>query len=125
MITREYDPETSTLKTKYCGNLTLDELREYLGHIGESGEYDRRLYILTDGSEAKVDFPVDAIGFVMEETAKAVKPYASVREAILTNNPLETAYATHYQSLNEIPNYAVQVLSTVEAATEWLYGGGE
>jgi hypothetical protein len=75
-----------------------------------------------DGFEAEVDFPVDAIESLMAETVKAVKGYASVREAILTDNPLETAYATHYQSLN---NYAVQVFSTLEAATEWLYGDGE
>ena len=103
MITSEYDPETSTLKAKYSGILTLDELQEHIAHIGESDQYDRRLYILTDGYEAKVAFPVDAIGAIMGETAKAVKRYESVREAILTDNPLETAYATHYQSLNGNP----------------------
>ena len=125
MITREYEAETSTLKAKYFGNLTLDELREHLNHLSESDKYDRRLYILTDAFEAKVDFPVDSIGSVMKMTAMALQRYASVREAILIDNPLETAYATHYQSMNEISNYAVSVFSTVEAAKEWLYGEDE
>ena len=123
MITREYEAKSSTLKAKYSGNLTLDELLEYINHLSESDEYDRRLYIFTDGFEAKVDFPVDAIESIMELTAKTLQRYASVREAILIDNPLETAYATHYQSMNEISNYAVRVFSTVEAAREWLATG--
>ena len=121
MITREYEAETCTLKAKFAGNLTLDELLQHLNHLSESDEYDRRLHILTDGHEAKVDFPVDAIESVMAATAKAVQGYVSVREAILVDGPLEAAYATIYQSINDIENYCVQVFSTIEAAQEWLY----
>ncbi len=125
MITREYEAKSCTLKAKYSGNLTLDELFQHLNHLSESAEYDRRLYILTDGYEVKVDFPADAIESIMETTARALQGYTSVREAILVDSPLEAAYATLYQSMNEISNYSVRVFSTVEAANEWLYGEDE
>ena len=60
MISRVYDAETSTLKAKYFGRLTADELQEHLRAIGDSDEYARPLYILVDGFEAEVDFPMDA-----------------------------------------------------------------
>ena len=112
MITREYEAKTCTLKAKYSGNLTLDELFEHFDHIHRSDEYDRRLYILTDGYEAKVDFPDDMIESVMARTVKAVQAYVSVREAILVDAPIEAAYATLYQGMNEIENYRVLVFST-------------
>jgi hypothetical protein len=57
---------------------------------------------------------------VVEANLKSLEQYNYIIDAIITDNPKETAFSMLYKELSATKKYKFNVFSTREAAIEWL-----
>jgi len=120
MITVKFNEATGILDSKYTGEVTLDEIVDYIVSTKENISYPRFLKILTDATQAEMNFPGDALSTIVDENNKSLERYDTIVDAIVIDSPRETALSLLYKELSRSLKYRFKVFSTREAATEWL-----
>jgi hypothetical protein len=121
MILNHFLPSLATLHTHWTGSISFNEVRR---HVLKRSQYSRRvpqLYVFTDVHRAHAAFPLSVLDLAWYDLAAALGQCASVREAIVADSPISTAYSTQFRNSNFLPNYQVEVFSTKARALQWLY----
>jgi hypothetical protein len=122
MISVMFDSKTGILDSKYTGVVTLDQIVDYIVATKENTSYPRFLKILSDATQAEMNFPGDALSTIVDENNKSLERYDTIVDAIVIDSPRETALSLLYKELSRSQKYRFKVFSTREAATEWLEG---
>jgi len=120
MIKAEYNNQKGILHSTFEGNVTLEEIVDYIVATKENKSYPRTLKILTNASKANMVFSPEDLAIIVEENYKSLEKYEYIIDAIVLSSPKETAFSVLYQELAKTKKYKFQVFSTNEAAIEWL-----
>jgi len=120
MIISKFNHQIGVLETKLQGDVTIEELIDYIVSTKQNTKYPRFLKILTDASEANMVFTHDELSLIVSETIESLEKYNFMQDAILVSSPIETALSILYQELSRSTKYEFQVFSTHQAAIIWL-----
>ena len=120
MILTEFDAQKGILDSRFKDEITLKEIVHYINETKENASYPRVLKILTDATEAVMNFDPEALPIIVEANNQSLQQYDRIIDAIVLANPRETALSVLYQELSKTGKYKFQVFSTRSAATKWL-----
>jgi hypothetical protein len=120
MITCNFNYQTQILETKYYGDITLEQIVNYINETSGNRNFPRELKILTDASNAHMTFGPFDIDAIVEANNNSLKNYNSITDALIVTNPNETALTFFFQQLSTNDKYKINAFSTKEAAVHWL-----
>lgn len=120
MVTTNFNIKTGNLESKFDGDIYLTEIVNYIIATKENSTYPRTLKIITDATKASFNFSIDDLEIILDENYKSLEKYNYIIDAIIIDNPKNTAISMLYQELAKTNKYKFGVFSTIEAATEWL-----
>ncbi|MFV0540906.1 MAG: hypothetical protein ACK5MZ_06670 [Aestuariibaculum sp.] len=119
MITSRYNKHLKILETQYKGIVGLEEVLNYAIDIEKNIDYPRKLKILINAVDVKMNLSVNDLEIVKEAKTKTIKQYNSIIVAMIVNNPENAAKSMIYQIM--VANlYRYETFSTQEAAIHWL-----
>jgi len=120
MILTEFNQKTGVLYSKFEGEVTLNEIVEYILKTKENKLYPRTLKILTDATKSDMNLVFEDLGIIVAENYKSIEQYDCIIDAIVLKSPKETALSMLYQELAKTGKYKFNIFSTREAAMQWL-----
>jgi len=120
MIKVEYKPQEGYLHSIYDGDITKDDLINYIDATRLNKSYPRKLKILTDSTKANMLLSKADLELVIEANYKSLEQYDYIYDAIITSNPKETAFSMWFKKMSANNKYKFEVFFTVEAALKWL-----
>ncbi|MDA3930692.1 MAG: hypothetical protein PF541_17225 [Prolixibacteraceae bacterium] len=101
-------------------NISVASIKEGFRLIKNNKSFPRKLNILIDARETKLDFDIKNVQEIVTESSEAVRSFKMFKEAIILNRPKDTALATLISLGIKQINYRLGVFSTREAAINWL-----
>lgn len=120
MINFEFNKELNILEVRYSGIISLNDLIEFGNQIYEDNSLPKKLFILTDVTQAEYHIGLNEFPELLNNLQKHVSRFEYVRAAFIQSRPKETAYSILLSTENHIDNYYHEVFYTREAALHWL-----
>lgn len=120
MITSEFNQLTGFLDSRFKGKVKLQEIVDFMEATKNNRIFPRSLKILTDTTNAEFDMTTFDLNKIVEANNQSLEQYDYIIDAIVLENPKETALSILYQEMAANKKYVFQVFSTREAAKSWL-----
>lgn len=120
MILTEFNQKTGILDSKFEGEVTLNEIVEYIRKTKENKSYPRVLKILTDATKSHMNLVFEDLKIIVAENYKSIEQYDYIIDAIVLESPKETALSMLYQELAKTRKYKFKIFATREASIYWL-----
>jgi hypothetical protein len=115
-----FDPNDGILYTYSSNVTTLEHMLQGIDGIISNKELPRELKILEDGRGAQVTFPPKDLSILVDKLELALLQYLSLRQAVVHDDPRNTALAVLINRHMKNEKYVLEVFSTIEAARLWL-----
>lgn len=118
----EYNYLKSIIRVILTGHLTLDNIKQLSKELNKSVTNKNNL-ILTDARDTIFDFEINDLGKLysfIDDLNKNLIPENLVYEAILINNPRESAITILFNIEKKKFNHIYNIFSTEEVAINWL-----
>ena len=117
MIEYKYNKKEEIFYVKRYGEVSLDDIIEYINNISIQSLNYKSLYLLTDTRESITKFNIEDFPFILSEIKKQLHNYEEVKDAIIVEAPLNAAFSTFFENMsNKLENYHYKTFSTVAAA---------
>ena len=120
MVTSEFNHKTGILESKFIGEVYLKEIIDYIISTKENTSYPRLLKIITDASNANFNFEINDLEKIITENEKSLEKYDNIIDAIIVDNPKNTAISMLYKELEKNDKYKFEIFITKKAALSWL-----
>ncbi len=122
MITSEYNKDLGLLKTKFEGVVTISEITDYIKSLRENTKLPSGLKIFTDASKASFEENVDPkeIENLAKENFLNLNYFVFIYDVFIVSGTMEMALGHLYKEFSQADNYSFKLVSTKEAAIEWL-----
>lgn len=116
-----FDEEARVLNLRTEGIMKVDDIISHYVHITKDQSLPKKLKVLIDSRETKMDLKFEDIALTNDAVIKALEKFSSLKEAIIVDKPYETAIATMYERFYlKMESYHFRVFSTEHAARNWL-----
>lgn len=120
MIESEFNKTNNRLETKYIGNVTCDEVIDYIKTTKLNTQFPRDLKIISDTSNGLFNFSIEDLDKIIVENNKSLERYNSITDAIIVDNPKNTVLTFLYKELAKTKKYKFEIFATSTAAIKWL-----
>ena len=120
MIETSVNRDTGILDSRFEGEVTIEEIVDYIVATKKNKLYPRTLKILTDATQAHMNFSPGDLTKIVDENYKSLEQYDFIIDAIVIDSPRETAMSMLYQELAKTRKYKFEIFSTRESALKWL-----
>ncbi|PLX15466.1 MAG: hypothetical protein C0597_08930 [Marinilabiliales bacterium] len=122
MIKYTYNKEIGILETIFEGEISSENMIEYIISIREDRELPEVLRIFSDTTNGKLKekFGFKNLKQFLEENKITLEKKEFVYDAYLISKPFEMALGMLYKALNNYSNYKFDVFSSRKAAIDWL-----
>lgn len=120
MVTTKFNQQTNILESKFEGNVILSEIVNYIIETKENKSYPRKLKILTDSVDGIFNFTIEDLKIIVEENYKSLEKYELIIDAIIIDDPKNTALSMLYLELAKTNKYKFEIFATKSAALDWL-----
>ena len=123
MLTLNYDSEKNILRTMTEGVIGVEDMLRHYSTIIENDSFPRKLYVLIDCKGTSCTTKPAEIEIFYNKVKTAIQKYKQIREAILVNQPYETAFVVLFEKLIQIENYEFKIFYSEKVAMKWLLNG--
>jgi hypothetical protein len=120
MLELSFDKEKKILRTITGGDIGVKDMLKHYNAIVENELFPRRLNVLINCIGTSCTTKPDEIEIFYNKVKEAVKKYEWIREAILVDQPYETAFVILFEKLMQIEKYEFKVFHTENVAMNWL-----
>lgn len=120
MIDSTFNTESRLLETRFHGPITKEEVLEYVNSLRDAKDYPDNLKIITDATEANLEFSREELGEILTIVNDHPGLYDSIKDAMIMTSPKMTAFSMIVEMFTKNSPYHVKIFSTREAALEWL-----
>lgn len=120
MVEHKFNIKTNTLEANYTGNVTANEIIDYISATKNNTQYPRSLKILSDTRNAKFDFTIEELDLIVAENYKSLENYNEIIDAIIVDDPKTTVLTVLYKQFFETNKYKFEIFATKHAALNWL-----
>ncbi len=120
MVSAKFNRQIDILEFRLVGNINLIEMLECINFRNENTTYPRSLKMLIDATNANFTFSVDDLTIIASENINAVGKYTYVFDAIILNNPKNTAFSMLFKEFSKTNNYKFSFFASKGAALKWL-----
>ena len=120
MITTNYNQKDGILETVFEGNISLEEVLNYITLSDFDLEMPGTLKILSDSRKAKFSVDPENLEAVVEATKNITDYHPYIIDAVIVDDPMDIALLMLYEKISPVKKYKVKVFSTPESARAWL-----
>ncbi|MDD3716563.1 MAG: hypothetical protein PHX07_04370 [Candidatus Marinimicrobia bacterium] len=120
MIRSQFNADTGMLETVFNDTVSLRDLRDYMESINRDTDLPESLNILIDTRDAVLDMSPGDIRDLAEFNFSLHPRFRKINNAIVSNQPNNTAFMLLYESLSRSKHYRFKVFNLPENALEWL-----
>jgi hypothetical protein len=120
MVTTYYDSKKKILRSTFKGDVMLKEITDYIDATRLNSDFPRQLKILTDSRESNILVKPEELQAIVEANNKSLAVYDFIADAIVLDNPHDTAISYLYGELSKQNNYFFKLFSDYENAEKWL-----
>jgi len=120
MIITNYNQEEGILETIFEGEITVKDILDYIAISDFDKENPGVLKILSDGRNAHFNVSPAELNKIVEAAGKITSFHLYILDAMVVENPLDTAMTMLYENISPVTKYKVKVFSTIQSAREWL-----
>ncbi|MFO7842119.1 MAG: hypothetical protein R6V48_08230 [Fidelibacterota bacterium] len=120
MIRYSYDPGKNMITTDFTGDIFIHDIMDYMSDINSNEALPAILNIFIDARKARFIIEPAEIPRLAAMNYKMNRVFQEVNNAILTDNPNETALALLYEYSSRSKHYRVKLFSLYENALSWL-----
>lgn len=123
MIQVSYVEEGNYFRVKRHGLIQADDIVKYVKEIDSMLDSASEIRVLDDARDALTAIqPGGDLERILASVKSLIGRHKSVRIAVLARDPMITAMTILYQGMaNAVENYSIQVFSTEDVATSWLF----
>ena len=107
MINSSFNKQTNILETKFDGEISIQELLNYIISVRENKDFPSKIKILSDATSAKFseDVRKKELSKFLEENKITLSNKEFIHDAFIISGSFETALGMLYQALIKIENY--------------------
>ena len=109
-----------TGSSRFEGDVFLKEIIDYINTTKSNKEYPRELRIITDSRKSTMLIMPDDLQQIVTANIESLQEYTYIIDAIVLDNPNDTALSYLYKEISKSKNYFFKLFSTNKAAIEWL-----
>jgi hypothetical protein len=120
MLNYRYDSSLETLYFTVRGILTIQNIIDHYRKLPALDKPPANLKVCIDCRGVNFQVSFNEIRSISNEVKNALGQYDNIAEAIMVDEPYQTAIASIFKSNNKFDNYAFQIFSTESAAMQWL-----
>lgn len=120
MIIKEFDIEKGLLVVKYIGEITINEILDYIISIANDKTLPRDLKIIEYTYNVKYNLNLKEIPIIINELKKQMHKFKRIKMCIIHTNPRAIAYYMLFMKKTAIKNYTTNLFSSENAAKRWL-----
>ena len=120
MIKSVFDKGKNILFSNFESDVILHEVVEYIDATRLNKSLPRKLKILTDSRKSNMLVKPEELQEIVEANNRSLDVYEYIADAIVLNNPHETAISYLYGELSKKKNYFFKLFSEIENAEKWL-----
>lgn len=121
-INIKYNKIDKILYIHFSGDVTVEELLQYIEKVGKDKSLPRVLKVLEDRRDGSFNFSIRENIKISKYAYQFVNDYKKVYMAAVNDKPKETAFTIDYQVLLSklSSKETIKAFTTVEAAKNWL-----
>jgi hypothetical protein len=123
MVTFKYNPKDKYLETFFIGKISPGEIIHFFNSLTKHNDLPMDLKILIDVSEGSLNINPADLNYILEENIKMFRTYNTLKIALVTTNPIDTALAVIYSRLIDLERYQFIVYCEMKTALQWLRKG--
>jgi hypothetical protein len=123
MITYKYNYKKGYIETFFSGNVGQGEAIRYFSSLLDEENLPTNLKVLINIDYGALKIEPTNLIHILNENLKLFTRYNTLKIAIITKSPVDTAIAILYTRLIHIERYKLQVFSTEFSAQVWLNKG--
>lgn len=116
MVKSDFDPKKIILRSTFTGNVMLHEITNYIDATRLNEAYPRKLKIITDSRESNMLVKPEELHAIVDANNKSLAVYDFIADAIVLDNPHDTAISYLYGELSKQNNYFFKLFSDYENA---------
>ena len=122
MISYSYNKETGIVETIFEGEISSENMIDYIRSIGEDKELPEILKIFSDTTRGKLKerFSIKNLRQFLAENKILMEKKSYIYDAFVISGAFEMALGMLYRELNNYKNYKFNVFSSKKAAIDWL-----
>ncbi len=120
MIRWAFNEKEQVLEAVFSGTVSHHDIIDCMDKINKNNDYPRVLNILIDARNAMFNFSPDEVKTVATANFRMAPSYRRIRNAIVIDDPRETAFTMLYQNASKSRNYEVKIFTLKENALDWL-----
>ena len=120
MVFSNFDHQKQILISRFENDINIEDITAYINATRLNKDYPRKLRILTDSSKSNMILSPEDLPKIVEANNNSLKEYTYIIDAIILENPHDTAISYLYKEISKNKNYFFKLFSTYEAANQWL-----
>lgn len=120
MVTTIYNAKIDILETTFTGEVTLEQILDYISFSSLDTEHPGVLKILSDCTKANFKISPDDIPAIAEAANEVLQYHPYIIDAIIMASPYETALSFLYQKIRPNNKYIFEIFAGRENGLEWL-----
>jgi len=120
MLTLKFDSRNNILRTVTTGVIGVEDMLKHYNTIIDNDSLPRNLIVLINCGGTRCTTTTEEIEIFYRKIKIALQKYEQIREAILVDQPYETAFVTLFERLINVEKYEFKIFYTENAAMKWL-----
>jgi len=120
MVEYKFNINTNTLEANYIGNVTANEIIDYIRATKNNTQYPRSLKIISNTKNATFNFSIEELDLIVAENYKSLEKYNEIIDAIIVDDPKKTVLTVLYKQFFKTKKYKFEIFATKDAALNWL-----
>jgi predicted oxidoreductase (fatty acid repression mutant protein) len=120
MVETKFNNKTNILETNYLGEVSCDEVVDYIVATKLNSELPRTLKIISDTRKGVFNFSIEDLGKIVDANNQSLEHYDAIIDAIIVDNPKNTVLTVLFKQLATTKKYKFEIFASKSAAINWL-----
>lgn len=120
MIEYKFNTESNILEANYIGEVTCDEVINYIQTTKNNHQLPRVLKIISDTRNGLFNFSISDLDTIVDANNQSLENYDTIIDAIIVDNPKNTVLTVLFKQLANTKKYKFEIFATKDAALNWL-----
>ena len=120
MLESFFNEKTGTVYCKVSDTLESSEIVDFIDGLSQRDDLPNRLKLVVEAVCDKPLFRFDGWHAILEANNGLLQKCDFLSQAIIINQPIDTAFAFYFKTLSEHPKFFFEVFNSHEAAYDWI-----
>lgn len=120
MLESDFNAETGTVHCRLRGTVEFNDIVDFINDLSDKANLPSRLKLVVEALCDEPLFRINGWQAIVEANNGLLQKCDFLSQAIIINQPTDTALAFYFKTLSEHPKFLFEVFNTYEAAYDWI-----